>query len=65
VTLFDVHGDAMKASVAEAGFDGTKFAGKEAIKRTGVIGGLIKKLGLVRKQFIANGHQYWSYTLPA
>lgn len=65
VTLFDVHGDAMKSSVKTAGFAETKLTGKDAIKQTGNIGSLIKKLGLVRKHFVANGHNYYSYTEPA
>ncbi|MBE7553715.1 MAG: hypothetical protein HS126_21815 [Anaerolineales bacterium] len=63
VTLFDVHGDAMKATVAQAGFEQTKLAGKDAIKQTGKIGAMVKALKLVRKEFIANGHQYFSYTM--
>ena len=65
VTLFDVHGDEMKATVKAEGFEQTKLAGKDAIKQTGTIGSLIKKLGLVRKHFVANGHNYYSYTAPA
>ncbi|MBE7473140.1 MAG: hypothetical protein DPW09_36190 [Anaerolineae bacterium] len=63
VTLFDVHGDAMKTKVAEAGFEGTKFAGKEAIKRSGAIVQLMKKLNVAKKHFVANGHNYWSCTV--
>lgn len=65
ITVFDVHGDAMKAEFAKAsGLAEAKLLGKEAIKRTGVIGQAIKALKLVRKEFIANGHQYFSYTMP-
>jgi hypothetical protein len=65
ITLFDVHGDEMKATVTKAGFEQTKLAGKEAIKQTGKIGTMVKALGLVRKHFVANGHNYYSYTAPA
>lgn len=65
ITVFDVHGDAMQAEFAKAsGLAESKLVGKEAIKRTGVIGQAIKALKLVRKQFIANGHTYYSYTMP-
>jgi hypothetical protein len=66
VTVFDVHGDAMKAEFAQAsGLSETKLLGKDAIAKTGVIGEAIKAMGLVRKEFSARGHQYFSYTKPA
>ncbi|GIK43776.1 MAG: hypothetical protein BroJett011_76090 [Chloroflexota bacterium] len=68
ITLFDVHGDAMKAEFTKAsGLEQSKLAGKAAIAKTGVIGEAVKALGLVRKHFNANGHNYYSYTkqLPA
>jgi hypothetical protein len=66
VTVFDVHGDAMKAEFAQAsGLAESKLLGKDAIAKTGIIGETIKKLGLVRKEFLARGHQYFSYTKPA
>jgi hypothetical protein len=65
ITVFDVHGDTMKADFAKAsGLAEAKLVGKDAIKKTGVIGQAIKALKLVRKEFIANGHQYFSYTMP-
>lgn len=64
VTLFDVHGEAMQATVKAEGFEQTKLAGKDAIKQTGTIGTMVKKLGLVRKAFVANHHTYYSYTAP-
>lgn len=65
ITVFDVHGDAMKAEFAKAsGLAESKLLGKEAIKRTGVIGQAIKAMGLVRKAFVANGNNYFSYTMP-
>ena len=65
VTLFDVHGEQMQAAVIEAGFGQTRLAGKDAIKQTGKIGTMVKALGLTRKAFVAKGHQYFSYTMPA
>ncbi len=65
ITVFDVHGEQMKAEFAQAsGLAESKLLGKEAIKQTGVIGQAVKALKLVRKGFIANGHQYFSYTMP-
>lgn len=65
ITVFDVHGDEMKAEFAQAsGLEQSKLLGKDAIKQTGVIGQAVKALKLVRKEFIANGHQYFSYTKP-
>lgn len=69
VTLFDVHGDKMKAAVRETGIlelsdaSDIKFAGKEAAKRTGQFKTLVEKLGLKRTPFLANGHQYFSYRM--
>ena len=63
ITLFDIHGDAMKADFAKtSGLEQSKLSGKAAIAKTGVIGEAVKALGLVRKHFTANGHNYYSYT---
>jgi hypothetical protein len=65
ITVFDVHGEAMKADFAKAsGLAESKLVGKDAIAKTGIIGQAVKALKLVRKEFIANGHQYFSYTMP-
>jgi hypothetical protein len=66
VTVFDIHGEAMKAEFAKvSGLEQSKLLGRDAIAKTGIIGETIKKLGLVRKEFQARGHQYFSYTKPA
>lgn len=60
VVFYEAHGD-LCASVEQASLP-TRAGGKEAIRLTGKLGQLVKSLALVRKQFVANGHTYYSYT---
>jgi hypothetical protein len=65
VTVFDVHGDEMKAEFAQvSGLEQSKLLGRDAIAKTGIIGQAVKAMGLVRKEFTAAGKQYFSYTMP-
>jgi hypothetical protein len=41
-----------------------RASGKDAIKLTGKVGQLCQSLNLRRQQFIANSHQYFSYSRP-
>jgi hypothetical protein len=59
VTFYEAHGS-LVADV-EASDLPAKAKGRQAISLTGQVGSLVKRLGLARNPFIANGHQYWSY----
>jgi hypothetical protein len=62
VTFYEAHGD-LRASVKAAGLP-VRASGKDAIKLTGKVGQLCQSLNLRRQQFIANSHQYFSYSRP-
>ena len=59
VVFYEAHGSLVQ-EVRQAGLP-TKVGGKDAIRLTGKVGQTVKKLGLERTSFIANGHTYHSY----